>query len=168
MTMKLQSFLPSQAAKEVLMIKISVQSNDFDMSVESQLISAGHHEIGAVVSFTGLVRDFNDKSLKSMTLEHYPAMTTLELERIADEATKRWPLQGLTVIHRHGKLFPGDQIVLVIAASAHREAAFQAASYIMDFLKTHAPFWKKEETNDGNAWVEANDSDEAAIKNWKA
>ncbi len=148
------------------MIKISVQSKDFDMSTESRLISEGHHDIGAIVSFTGLVRDLADKSLKSMTLEHYPAMTSLELERITDEAKKRWPLQGLTVIHRYGELFPGDQIVLVIAASAHRDAAFQAASYIMDFLKTRAPFWKKEETNDTNEWVEANDSDKAAIKNW--
>lgn len=148
------------------MIKISVQSKDFDMSTESHLVSAGRSDIGAIVSFTGLVRDFDDKSLKSMTLEHYPAMTKLELERIADEAEKRWLLQGLTIIHRYGELFPGDQIVLVIAASAHRDAAFQAASYVMDFLKIRAPFWKKEETNDTHDWVEAKDSDEAATKNW--
>lgn len=164
--MRLQSFLLLQAAKEAIMIKISVQSKDFDMSDESRLISAGRHDVGAVVSFTGLVRDLDDKSLKSMTLEHYPAMTTLELERIASEAEERWPLQGLTIIHRHGELFPGDQIVLVIAASAHRDAAFQAASYVMDFLKTRAPFWKKEETNDSDEWVEAKDSDEATTKNW--
>lgn len=148
------------------MIKISVQSKDFDMSTESRLVSAGRSDIGAIVSFTGLVRDFEDKSLKSMTLEHYPAMTKLELERIAEEAGKRWPSQALTIIHRYGELFPGDQIVLVIAASAHRDAAFQAASYVMDFLKTRAPFWKKEETNKTNEWVEAKDSDETATKNW--
>lgn len=150
------------------MAKICVQNNDFKAATESRLISAGRHDIGAVVSFTGLVRDFSDKSLKSMTLEHYPAMTKLELERIADEAEKRWPLQGLTIIHRYGELFPGDQIVLVIAASAHRDPAFQAASYVMDFLKTRAPFWKKEERGEISKWVEAKDSDEAATKDWNS
>jgi molybdopterin synthase catalytic subunit len=148
------------------MAKICVQSQDFNMANESQLIRQGRQDIGAIVSFIGLVRDFNDKSLKSMTLEHYPAMTKLELERIADEAKKRWPLQDLTIIHRHGELFPGDQIVLVITASAHRSAAFQAASYVMDFLKTRAPFWKKEKTEDTNQWVEAKHSDETATKDW--
>lgn len=150
------------------MAKVCVQKNDFDPAAESRLISAGRHDIGAIVSFTGLVRDFTDKSLKSMTLEHYPAMTKLELERIADEAEKRWPLQGLTIIHRYGELFPGDQIVLVIAASAHRDPAFQAASYVMDFLKTRAPFWKKEERGETSKWVEAKDSDETATESWNS
>ena len=149
------------------MAKISVQSNDFDMAAESQLISRDQHNIGAMVCFTGLVRDFDDKSLKSMTLEHYPAMTKLELERIAHEAEERWPLQGLTVIHRYGELYPGDQIVLVIAASSHRDAAFQAASYVMDFLKTRAPFWKKEERADKSEWVEAKEADDTATENWQ-
>lgn len=148
------------------MAKICVQSKDFDTAHETALISADRHDIGAIVNFIGLVRDFDDKSLKSMTLEHYPAMTTLELERIAGEAEKRWPLQGLTIIHRYGELFPGDQIVLVVAASAHRDVAFQAASYVMDFLKTRAPFWKKEETGDNSEWVEAKDSDDDATDQW--
>lgn len=150
------------------MAKVCVQKNDFEAATESRLISARRHDIGAIVSFTGLVRDFTDKSLKSMTLEHYPAMTKLELERIADEAEKRWPLQGLTIIHRYGELFPGDQIVLVIAASAHRDPAFQAASYVMDFLKTRAPFWKKEERGETSKWVEAKDSDETATESWNS
>ena len=148
------------------MTKICVQTQDFDVASESQLIRKGRQDIGAIVSFTGLVRDFDDKSLKSMTLEHYPAMTKLELERIAGDAEKRGPLQDLTIIHRYGELFPGDQIVLVITASAHRDAAFQAASYVMDFLKTRAPFWKKEETGDASGWVEAKESDTTATKDW--
>ena len=148
------------------MAKISVQTEDFDVALESRQIQGDNHEIGAIVSFTGLVRDIHGSNLKSMTLEHYPAMTKLELERIAAEAEKRWPLEGLSIIHRYGELFPGDQIVMVIAASAHRDAAFQSASFVMDFLKTRAPFWKKEDCDGENEWVEAKDSDEDATKSW--
>ena len=149
------------------MAKVCVQSKDFDPANEARLISAGRHDIGAVVSFTGLVRDFDDKSLKSMTLEHYPSMTSLELERIAKEAEEKWPLEGLTIIHRFGELYPGDQIVLVIAASSHREAAFNAASFVMDFLKTRAPFWKKELGPDGGHWVSAREHDTSRATRWQ-
>ncbi len=146
--------------------KISVQIDDFDVAGESQIMRTGNPMIGAIVSFTGLVRDMESKPLKSMTLEHYPAMTHLELERIADEALTRWPLQGLSIIHRYGELFPGDQIVMVLTASAHRDAAFSSASYIMDFLKTRAPFWKKESHGDQDKWVDAKESDEDNLSNW--
>ena len=148
------------------MAKVSVQTNDFDVATESKRITQGCNDIGAVVSFTGLVRDLTNQNLISMTLEHYAAMTSLELQRIADEAEKRWDLNGLTVIHRYGELYPGDQIVLVIAASAHREDAFKAASYVMDFLKTRAPFWKKEKIGDTSRWVEEKSSDEQATESW--
>ena len=161
--MKLLFSHPSQEGE---LSKISVQLEDFDGTQESRLLTQGNNDIGGVVSFIGLVRDSKDKNLKSLTLEHYPAMTEMELERIASEAEARWPLCGLTIIHRYGELMVGDQIVLVIAASAHRDAAFNAASYIMDFLKTRAPFWKKEDTGDGGTWVDAKESDDTATDKW--
>ena len=146
--------------------KIIVQEKDFDVAAELTAVRAGNHEIGAVVSFTGLVRDMASEPLTSMTLEHYPPMTISELERITADAAARWPLDAVTVIHRYGELFPGDQIVLVATASSHREAAFDSAAYIMDFLKSNAPFWKKEKTAEGENWVEAKDKDDAALKKW--
>ena len=146
--------------------KIIVCEDDFDVAAELKALSADNHEIGAVVSFTGLVRDMASEPITSMTLEHYPPMTISELERITADATERWPLNAITVIHRYGELFPGDQIVLVATASAHREAALESAAYIMDFLKSNAPFWKKEKTSDSENWVEAKDKDDDALKKW--
>ena len=145
--------------------QISVQLEDFDISSEINALKAGNHDIGAVVSFVGTVRDLAD-GLTSMTLEHYPAMTMVELTRIADEAQSRWPLEGCRIIHRYGELYPGDNIVLVLTSSAHRQAAFDAANFVMDFLKTNAPFWKKETTSKGSKWVDAKDTDDAALKRW--
>ncbi len=145
---------------------VSVQLDDFDIGAEINTLKLKNHNIGAVVSFTGTVRDLADR-LKFMTLEHYPAMTAKELERIATEASKRWPLEACRIIHRYGDLYPGDNIVLVITASAHRQAAFDSANYIMDFLKTNAPFWKKETTQESANWVEAKDTDENALARWQ-
>jgi molybdopterin synthase catalytic subunit len=144
---------------------ISVQKEDFDITAEMNALRLGNHDIGAIVSFTGTVRDLGG-TLQTMVLEHYPGMTEKELERIADKAKSRWPLIGCRIIHRFGALEPGDNIVLVITASAHREAAFQAAEYLMDFLKSNAPFWKKEQTTSGEAWVEAKNKDTDALKRW--
>ncbi|MCK0068654.1 molybdopterin synthase catalytic subunit MoaE [Kordiimonas laminariae] len=146
--------------------QISVQLDDFDIGNEINQLKVDKHDIGAVVSFVGTVRDLAD-GLTSMTLEHYPAMTEAELARIAKEAKERWPLEGCRIIHRFGELFPGDNIVLVITASAHRQAAFDAANFIMDFLKTNAPFWKKETTSRGAKWVDANDADDKALERWQ-
>ena len=133
-------------------------------------IKHGRTDIGAVVTFTGAVRDrVDDKALIAMTLEHYPGMTEGELARVESEAKTRWPLTGSLIVHRYGRLLPGEDIVLVIAASAHRAAAFAAADFLMDYLKTSAPFWKKEELADGTvAWVEAKTSDAAAAQRWTA
>lgn len=148
-------------------MKCVVQEAAFDQAAEMAALTAARTDIGAVVSFTGLVRDMAQGApVSSMTLEHYPAMTLREMERIATEAEARWPLQGGTVIHRYGRLEPGDAIVLVLVASAHREAAFEAAWFIMDWLKTHAPFWKKEESGAESHWVDARQSDDAALKRW--
>jgi molybdopterin synthase catalytic subunit len=147
--------------------RIAVQQEPFDIAAEIAAIKDGNAGIGAVVSFLGTVRDVaSGRSVTRMTLEHYPGMTERELRRIAEEAASRWPLAGVTVVHRVGRLEAGDDIVLVIAASAHRRAAFEAAEYIMDFLKTSAPFWKTEETLDGTGWVEARESDAAALWRW--
>lgn len=147
------------------MPRISVQSEDFKIAAEIEALKAGNNSIGAIVTFTGTVRDM-EGALSSMTLEHYPGMTEKELSRIADEALKRWPLQDCTVIHRYGPLNPGDNIVLVITASAHRQAAFESAAFIMDFLKSKAPFWKKEEVAGKGEWVSAKESDDQALKRW--
>ncbi|TNE62736.1 MAG: molybdenum cofactor biosynthesis protein MoaE [Alphaproteobacteria bacterium] len=147
------------------MATVLVQEADFDIGAEIAALRAGRTDIGAIVSFTGTVRDL-DGGLKAMTLEHYPGMTEAELARIATEAEARWPLQGCRIIHRFGRLLPGDQIVLVITLSAHRQAAFEAADFLMDFLKSKAPFWKKEETEGGAEWVAAKDSDTDALDRW--
>ncbi|GAB1581659.1 molybdenum cofactor biosynthesis protein MoaE [Phyllobacterium phragmitis] len=146
---------------------ISVQREDFDIASEVTALSAGRSDIGAVVTFSGLCRD-EGGTLVALELEHYPGMAEAEIGRIAAEALQRWPLSGLRVIHRHGKILPGENIVLVAAASAHRQAAFEAASFLMDFLKTNAPFWKKEHRRDGkeSGWVEAKASDDAAQSRW--
>lgn len=148
---------------------IRVQEAAFDAGAEQQALLAGRTDIGAVVSFTGLVRDFNEHpEVSALTLEHYPGMTESALEAIVEEARGRWALDGVTVIHRVGRLAPGDPIVLVVVASAHRRAAFEACDFIMDYLKTRAPFWKKEHAGDGDYWVSERDSDHSDASRWKA
>ncbi|MCK5744714.1 MAG: molybdenum cofactor biosynthesis protein MoaE [Oricola sp.] len=146
---------------------IRVQREDFDAAAESARLSANRRDVGAVVTFTGLCRDENG-TLSALELEHYPGMAEAEITRIARQAVQRWPVTGLTVIHRHGRIAPGENIVLVVAASSHRQAAFEAADFMMDFLKTRAPFWKKEHRTDGSegGWVEAKDADDAAAERW--
>ena len=151
---------------------IQIQAEDFDVGQELKKISSGDSGIGAVCSFVGLVRDFSgqqegDKKISSMTLEHYPGMTEKQLEKIECDARARWELSEVIIIHRIGALAPGDQIVLVVVASAHRDAAFEAARFIMDFLKTKATFWKKEETGSGAKWVEAKSSDSDSVQRWE-
>ncbi len=147
---------------------VSVQTADFDIGAEIDALTAGDREIGAVVSFTGLVREMvGGSAISSMELEHYPGMTERALEEIVDEACQRWPLQGVRVIHRHGPLAPGDRIVLVLTASKHRRAAFEAAAFLMDYLKTRAPFWKKETGAEGDRWVDARDVDDEAAERWR-
>jgi molybdopterin synthase catalytic subunit len=149
-------------------VAVRVQREDFEVGGEVRALTAGRTDIGAVVTFSGVVRSTNEgKPLQAMSLEHYPGMTEAELERVEAEARRRWPLQASLIIHRVGKLVPGDNIVLVVTASAHREAAFEAAAFLMDYLKTRAPFWKKETGADGTErWVEARDSDEDAAGRW--
>jgi molybdopterin synthase catalytic subunit len=147
---------------------IRVQREDFDPGKEIEALTHGRHDIGGVTSFIGLVRDMagGDK-IASMTLEHYPGMTEQQLEAIEAEARKRWPLDGVLIVHRYGELKPGDRIVLVVTASSHRDAAFDACRFLIDWLKTKAPFWKLEETAKGPRWVEAKDSDDQAAARWK-
>lgn len=150
------------------MTNIRVQTADFDLSTELANIRKDNPRIGAVASFVGVVRDLNDgSSVSGMTLEHYPGMTEKALADIAAEAAARWEVLGCTIVHRVGPLRPLDQIVLVIVASGHRGDAFAACEFIMDYLKTRAPFWKKESTPDGERWVEARDRDDAAAERWK-
>ena len=146
---------------------VRVQAGDFDAAAEAARLTAGRHDIGAVVTFTGLCRD-EGGTLAALELEHYPGMAEEEISRVVAEACARWPLQGVTVIHRYGKIAPGAQIVLVVTASSHRIAAFEAASFLMDYLKTRAPFWKKEHRKDGSQgdWVAAKDEDDAAMERW--
>ncbi|KIZ40171.1 MULTISPECIES: molybdenum cofactor biosynthesis protein MoaE [Rhodopseudomonas] len=153
-------------------VTVRIQQADFDVGQEiAALRQASSHgnssEIGAVASFTGVCRG-GDKGheIAAMTLEHYPGMAEAEIERHAAEACARWPLAGVTVIHRFGRLVPGDNIMMVLTASAHRQAAFQAAEFLMDYLKAHAPFWKREEAADGSKWVEAQQHDDAAAARW--
>ena len=149
------------------MKQVSVQADDFDVSAELALLRAQDPRIGAVVSFVGTVRDMNDgASVSEMELEHYPGMTEQALEKIIDQANARWPLFGARVIHRVGPLKPLEQIVLVACASAHRGEAFGACEFIIDYLKTDAPFWKKEQTPDGARWVDARESDDSARAKW--
>jgi molybdopterin synthase catalytic subunit len=147
---------------------VRIQAEDFDVAEETRHLTANRKDIGAVVSFTGLCRD-EGGTLTALELEHYPGMAEAEIMRIARQATERWPLTGLLAIHRYGKIEPGGNIVLVIAASAHRQAAFDGANFLMDFLKTRAPFWKKEHLTDGTTgqWVDAKDGDDVAMQKWR-
>lgn len=147
--------------------KIRVQAENFDAAAEGAALTCGRRDVGALVSFIGLCRD-EAGTLDALELEHYPGMAEEEIARMVGEAERRWPLLGVTVIHRHGRILPGEQIVLVLCASAHRAAAFAAAEYLMDFLKSRAPFWKKEHRADGGQgdWVAAKDADEAALARW--
>jgi molybdopterin synthase catalytic subunit len=148
-------------------VKILVQADAFDLGTEVDAMRQGRTDIGAIASFVGLARDMNEGSgVAAMTLEHYPGMTEKALAALVDEANARWALLDVTVIHRIGRLLPGDPIVLVAVASPHRGEAFAACEFIMDFLKTQAPFWKKEETPEGERWVEARASDDAAAARW--
>jgi molybdopterin synthase catalytic subunit len=150
-------------------LSVRVQHEDFDIGAEVRRLSAGRVDIGAIVTFTGTVRSANDgHDIAGMTLEHYPGMTEAELARVEAEAARRWPLQASLIVHRIGALKPGDNIVLVVTASAHRDAAFAAAEFLMDYLKTSAPFWKKELGLDGaERWVEARQSDDRAAERWE-
>lgn len=144
-----------------------VQREDFDIGRELASLTAGRHDIGGVASFVGLVRDTADGSkITAMTLEHYPGMTEKMLAEIDDEARSRWPLDATLIIHRYGRLEPGDRIVLVATASAHRRAALEACEFLIDWLKTKAPFWKLEDAEGGERWVAAKDSDDAAAARW--
>jgi molybdopterin synthase catalytic subunit len=146
---------------------IRIQEADFDVGHEIAALTKGRIDIGAVVSFSGICRGSeNGEPIAALTLEHYPGMAEAEIKRHADEAMSRWPLSGLTVIHRVGRIVPGENIVLVLAASAHRQAAFEAAEFLMDYLKANAPFWKREESAAGTSWIEAHDHDDAAAARW--
>jgi molybdopterin synthase catalytic subunit len=148
---------------------IRVGAEDFDVGAETERLIRENPSSGAVASFVGVVRNRNDGSdVSAMTLEHYPAMTEKALAGIVAKARERFHVEGVTVIHRVGRLVPGDRIVLVLVASPHRREAFEACEFIMDWLKTEAPFWKKETTPQGDRWVEAHDSDEAAKARWSA
>ncbi len=155
--------------KEIAMISpfVKVQREDFDLQAEIDQLTFGRHDIGAVVTFSGLCRD-EGGALGALELEHYPGMAEAEITRIARLAIERFELLGLTAIHRYGKISPGENIVLVIAAAPHRQAAFDGANFVMDFLKTSAPFWKKEHGKDGTegGWVSARDADDAARAKW--
>lgn len=149
-------------------MRVSVQTEDFDVGAEINRIRAGKPQIGAIATFTGLVRDINDDAnVSGMTLEHYPGMTEKALAAIMQEAAARWQIDDALIIHRIGELRPLDQIVLVIVASGHRQEAFAACEFMMDYLKTQAPFWKKENTPDGARWVDAKASDDAAAGRWQ-
>ena len=146
-------------------ITVRVQTADFDVGAEAASLSALSRDVGAVVTFTGVCRD-EDGRLGALELEHYPGMAEEEIGRIAAEASARWPLHGITVIHRTGKLKPGENIVLVVTASAHRQAAFEAANFLMDYLKTSAPFWKKEHGTAAGGWVAPKTEDDRAADRW--
>ncbi len=150
-------------------VAIRIQAGDFDVAAETAALTQGRADIGATVAFTGLCRDEGGR-LAALELEHYPNMAEAEVARVVEEARRRWPLTGVTVIHRYGTIAPGQNIVLVLTASAHRQAAFEAAAFLMDFLKTRAPFWKREHLNDCSTggWVEAKDADDAAVARWNA
>ena len=148
-------------------MSVRIQTTDFDIGAEIAAMRRGNPKVGAVASFIGVVRDLNEGDhVAEMTLEHYPGMTEKALEKIVAEARSRWDFYDALVVHRVGILKPGDQIVLVVVTGAHRGEAFEACEFLMDYLKTRAPFWKKERTPDGARWVEARDSDDAAADRW--
>ncbi|QFR32898.1 molybdenum cofactor biosynthesis protein MoaE [Ancylobacter sp. TS-1] len=151
------------------MFTVRIQSEDFDPSAEAAALARGRTDIGALVTFAGLCRAQDAPGgapLIALTLEHYPGMAEEEIGRLIEQARGRWPLIGATVIHRYGRMVPGDNIVLVVTASAHRAAAFEAAEFLMDWLKTNAPFWKLEEREDARGWVAAKDADDEAAERW--
>lgn len=149
-------------------ITIKIQAEPFDPAAEARLVRAGNPRVGGVVTFLGLMRDLNEgDAVSGMTLEHYPGMTEKALHRIAEEAMQRWELEAINVLHRVGTLAPEDPIVLVAVASRHRGEAFRGCEFIIDYLKTRAPFWKKERTPAGERWVEARDTDRAAEARWR-
>ena len=153
--------------KKTIPFKIKIQNNDFDVSKETKILQENH--TGAIVSFVGVVRGFDEKInsvIESMTLEHYPGMTELEIKKIVKQSYERWDITGATVIHRVGKLLPSDQIVFVGVSSTHRQNAFDSCNFIMDWLKTKAPFWKVEENHHQKKWVDYNLSDDEATKKW--
>ena len=148
---------------------IRIQSEPFDAAAEARKLSGRRTDIGALVTFTGICRgNEGSEPIAALTLEHYPGMAEAEIERHVAEAVARWPLIGVTVIHRHGRIVPGEDIMMVATASSHREAAFAAAEFLMDYLKTRAPFWKQVEKADGKVWVEAKATDDAAAGRWAA
>ena len=148
-------------------VTIRIQEADFDIGREITALTEGRTDIGAVVTFSGICRGSEgDQAVAALTLEHYPGMAEAEIARHTETAMSRWPLTGLTVIHRVGRIEPGQNIVLVLAASAHRQAAFQAAEFLMDYLKANAPFWKREEKPTGTSWVDAHSHDDAAAARW--
>ena len=147
-------------------MRILVQSEPFDPGSELTLFTQGHKDMGAIVTFSGVVRDLPEGGLQAMEIEHYPGMTEAALTEIAEEAVKRWSLGDALVIHRHGRLRPGEVIMMVATAAPHRKDAFEAAEYLMDYLKSRAPFWKREITERGADWVAAKDEDERALDRW--
>ncbi len=147
-------------------MRIVVQEQPFDFGAEASGFVAGRHDMGAVVTFTGIVRDLDAASLDVMEIEHYPGMTEKALEKIAAEAAERWSLGDVLVIHRYGRMAPGDQIMMVATAARHRKDAFEAAEFLMDYLKSRAPFWKKEHSGETADWVAARDEDEDALTRW--
>ncbi|MHA6324720.1 molybdenum cofactor biosynthesis protein MoaE [Roseivivax sp. CAU 1753] len=147
-------------------MRISVQRDGFDTGAELDAFAAGRSDMGAVVSFTGVVRNSDTGDLDRMEIEHYPGMTEKSLTAIATEARTRWSLGDVLVIHRYGPLTPGEKIMMVATAARHRQDAFDAAEYLMDYLKSRAPFWKKEHTSEGTGWVAARDEDEDALNRW--
>jgi molybdopterin synthase catalytic subunit len=148
-------------------VTIRIQEADFDIAREIAALAKGRTDIGAVVTFSGICRGAEGgETIAALTLEHYPGMAEAEIARHAETAASRWPLTGLTVIHRVGRIEPGENIVLVVTSSAHRQAAFEAAEFLMDYLKAHAPFWKREEGASGANWVDAREHDDAAAGRW--
>ena len=148
-------------------VTIRIQEADFDVAREIATLTKGRTDIGAVVSFSGICRGSEgDQAIAALTLEHYPGMAEAEIDRHVQTSLSRWPLTGLTVIHRVGRIVPGENIVLVVTASAHRQAAFEAAEFLMDYLKANAPFWKREESAGGTSWIDARDHDDQAAARW--
>jgi molybdopterin synthase catalytic subunit len=147
-------------------MRISVQSSPFDLGAESAAFAAGHRDIGAIVTFTGIVRDLEGDTMDAMEIEHYPGMTEKAITAMAEEAKARFSLGDVLVIHRHGRLQPGEMIMMVATAARHRRDAFEAATYLMDYLKSRAPFWKREISATGAVWVGSTEEDEAALSRW--
>ena len=147
-------------------MQVRVQSDPFDAGAELNAFAKGRQDLGAIVTFSGVVRDTADGGLRGMVIEHYPGMTERALQKIAQDAAERWSLGDVLVIHRYGPLAAGDIIMMVATAARHRKDAFEAAEYLMDYLKSRAPFWKKEQTTDGSDWVESKEEDEEALTRW--